>query len=719
MKKFLLIFAISMLAAISSHAQGVRFSSIVLQQATVAGATNVVTIPPPPAIVSFCNAPANAAPCTNKATTYTDATLGTPCSTATQIVLDGTSSCVASPNSQGNWGVWLASGQYTYTIQVGGATQGPFFVTAGGSTGAITVASYNALFSRALDCTQPSFAGADFGITINNCIAAASAGSAITLANFPNFPASLTTAVNINKAIVVYCGGIRFNQFASITLSSSGAEWIGYPFQPGDVNTPCTAIKNANFDQFIISAPNTSVQYVAIAGNRGSGLTGNGITISGGTPPSNVLVAHNTITQEAGISIADTSNADVKIEDNLLTDYGGTGITVSGSGGTHRIYNNTVNSNASATGPVLNDTNAGLVIFSGNNFPNLAATDNVVVNTAGQFQATNNNILNNGGSSRIGINGSSGNPQITLQGNSVSGGSGFPALSAQSATYLYASGNSFGSGGQTDAVLIGNTSATVFSGNKVNISSTSLSGVSGIHLKGDTIGNLITNNQIKVSSTTPTGNDYCIWLDTSVGGHFLNHIISGNICTGTTQASFDVGIFFDNTSNLAVSGSNVINNMCIDVTQSKCIVRIDAGNVSAGYYSNNKINTGVTYGLAGSTQDAIVDYSTTFANLPNAGINSKIFCSDCTATTPTAASGPGANLTRINSVWSGSPIISTGFFNQTTTTVGALPAAAAGNKGQMISVSDSTAVAAEGQTCVGGGAVTALAFSNGTVWKCF
>ncbi len=51
--------------------------------------------------------------------------------------------------------------------------------------------------------------------------------------------------------------------------------------------------------------------------------------------------------------------------------------------------------------------------------------------------------------------------------------------------------------------------------------------------------------------------------------------------------------------------------------------------------------------------------------------------------------------------------------------VGALPGAAAGNKGQMISVSDSTAVAAEGQTCVGGSTNTALAFSNGVAWKCF
>lgn len=60
-----------------------------------------------------------------------------------------------------------------------------------------------------------------------------------------------------------------------------------------------------------------------------------------------------------------------------------------------------------------------------------------------------------------------------------------------------------------------------------------------------------------------------------------------------------------------------------------------------------------------------------------------------------------------------------GYIALGTTTVGALPAAAAGNVGEIIKVNDSTAIAAEGQTCVGSGAVSALAFSNGTVWKCF
>lgn len=51
--------------------------------------------------------------------------------------------------------------------------------------------------------------------------------------------------------------------------------------------------------------------------------------------------------------------------------------------------------------------------------------------------------------------------------------------------------------------------------------------------------------------------------------------------------------------------------------------------------------------------------------------------------------------------------------------VSALPAAGAGNAGQWRTVTNSTAIATEGQTCDGGGSVTAAALSNGTVWKCF
>jgi hypothetical protein len=51
-------------------------------------------------------------------------------------------------------------------------------------------------------------------------------------------------------------------------------------------------------------------------------------------------------------------------------------------------------------------------------------------------------------------------------------------------------------------------------------------------------------------------------------------------------------------------------------------------------------------------------------------------------------------------------------------TVAALPSASS-SAGKMRRVSDSTTISAEGQTCTGGGTATALAFSNGSVWKCF
>lgn len=51
--------------------------------------------------------------------------------------------------------------------------------------------------------------------------------------------------------------------------------------------------------------------------------------------------------------------------------------------------------------------------------------------------------------------------------------------------------------------------------------------------------------------------------------------------------------------------------------------------------------------------------------------------------------------------------------------VAALPVAGVSNSGQIRVVSDSTTITAEGQTCAGSGAITALAFSNGSAWVCF
>jgi hypothetical protein len=117
--------------------------------------------------ISFCSHPANAVPCTNKATTYTDITLGTPCSTSTQIVLAGTSTCVANSDGLGNWGVWVAAGTYDYTIQLpGGGAIGPYTVTLSSGGGGFTAAT-----DLSGTSTSQNVIGLHFGV------------NAITLAN--------------------------------------------------------------------------------------------------------------------------------------------------------------------------------------------------------------------------------------------------------------------------------------------------------------------------------------------------------------------------------------------------------------------------------------------------------------------------------------------------------------------------------------------------------
>lgn len=83
----------------------------------------------------------------------------------------------------------------------------------------------------------------------------------------------------------------------------------------------------------------------------------------------------------------------------------------------------------------------------------------------------------------------------------------------------------------------------------------------------------------------------------------------------------------------------------------------------------------------------------------------------------TLSGGPnisGAPIFTGTPLFSGLPEIklSTGY------NVSSLPSAAS-NTGGLVEVDDSTAIASEGQTCVGGSSNHALAFSNGSVWKCF
>lgn len=142
MKKLLLIIPLILWGAIAS-AQGVRFGEGQPVQSVVTPNGPIFSVAN--ASISFCNYPANAVPCTNKATTYTNIGIGTACPTSTQLTLMGSSACVGTTDQYGNWGVWVASGTYSFTITLpNGGSTGPYTVTlsGGGGSGTPTGPSY-------------------------------------------------------------------------------------------------------------------------------------------------------------------------------------------------------------------------------------------------------------------------------------------------------------------------------------------------------------------------------------------------------------------------------------------------------------------------------------------------------------------------------------------------------------------------------------------------
>lgn len=133
---------------LQADGQYVRFDPPLDASATTtqgAGLPFLVAIPN--VSVAWCNYPANSTgsmaagnltPCTNYATTYTGPS-GTACGNSAQIVLQGSSSCVATSDAFGNFGFYVSPGLYAYTITTSsGVTFGPFTASPSFSAG-ITV----------------------------------------------------------------------------------------------------------------------------------------------------------------------------------------------------------------------------------------------------------------------------------------------------------------------------------------------------------------------------------------------------------------------------------------------------------------------------------------------------------------------------------------------------------------------------------------------------
>jgi hypothetical protein len=113
MRKLILFSILALLLGGQSFAQGGAYINV----ASLQTSGNIQrVIPSAPLVV--CNFPGTGGtPCTNKATTYTNSTLASSCSTSTQVVVPGTSTCSATADSAGNFGFFVANGTYVYYFQ--------------------------------------------------------------------------------------------------------------------------------------------------------------------------------------------------------------------------------------------------------------------------------------------------------------------------------------------------------------------------------------------------------------------------------------------------------------------------------------------------------------------------------------------------------------------------------------------------------------------------
>src|SRR5277367_7043564 len=73
------VFLAILASSFAAHGQGFRWEAQVSQAVTINGVPQQLLSIPIGAAISVCSFPANAVPCTNKATTYSSVTLGTAC----------------------------------------------------------------------------------------------------------------------------------------------------------------------------------------------------------------------------------------------------------------------------------------------------------------------------------------------------------------------------------------------------------------------------------------------------------------------------------------------------------------------------------------------------------------------------------------------------------------------------------------------------------------
>lgn len=318
--KRLALLALLMCVAIPAFGQGIRFGDGVPVISGQVPAGPIYTVPN--AGISFCNSPAVNVPCTNRATTYTDATDTSACPTNQQITLVGSNSCVGTTDSFGNWGVWVPAGTYTYTIQLPtGGSLGPYTITVGGSGGGGggTPASPNGGV-QVYNPTGPAFGTVTglssvlFGLDsftsptiFNNPFSQANAGpNPIIDTLMYNMrgvlsPPSFTFTSSGSSAVINMTGG----SYASLQ-NGDGVVFPGAGIAPSPsiaaptiTVTPCL-ISGVDTMNDCVAAPagSTTYNYSAVLRDKGMGYTAAGATGTTTTGTSGLGVISQTISTQ-------------------------------------------------------------------------------------------------------------------------------------------------------------------------------------------------------------------------------------------------------------------------------------------------------------------------------------------------------------------------------------------------------------------------------------
>lgn len=634
------------------NAQGVRYDNFTWSTASVGVSAQTVLTPIGGAAIQWCNYPATIVNglCTNKSTTYTDATLATPCGSTVQVVLQGTSSCAATSDAQGNFGMWVVPGTYVYTVSVAGvAAGGPFTVVLAASNSNSTISA-------------DQFTGGDWGTKVAAAVAALPATGGTVDARALVGAQNLASDLALSKSNVrILVGASTVKVTAQITVTAANVSIVGIGQESGfqfwgvpgpQITANSFVLRDVEMDSYSgggAAYPNTQI------GLDFRGTSGNHLFFG----------AIQNVWAFGWLTAVKWQYVWQSVIYNLQTQNGSNGIEMFGLSCNNSITDSWIVSSGTAGSAGLKLSKDGAVRGEG-----------LTVKGTLFFGAD------------YGVYAPFGDPFLSLHLDSV-------IIDFTNVNGIYDQG--------INGLRV--TNSWIYSVG-IAILSLDLGSPDDLHTS-------ITDNNIQSTANTAI----------KIGGNNQGFAINGNTITytnggygvwfnngGSTDNSA-IGNHLINTSGTGIAGFNVVSDNAIIIGNtgaSTVVYNGTPGRTTA--FANQGDGGFIKVGSAIPTTGTWKTGDVVLNSAPSAGGIALWVCT--VAGTPgTWVAVPAAADSTAG--WKTSSTLTLG-----STVVGSLPAAASNSFAQ-IGVTDSTAIGAEGQNCVGGGAVKAIAISNGTVWKCF